>query len=1185
MPDSRNHNLLCGALALHNDLVRGDQLNDALDTWVETPTQSLVDILLAQQAIDDTAHQLLGNLVQRHLSVHGGTAENSLEALAIEVRFSDPLISLRQRADHHQAAGDEPPTRIVDPEQTVAAPGVSVSFAEPITTPGDRFNVLRLHGKGGIGKVSVAQDTELHREVAFKELQQRFADDTNSRGRFLREAEITGNLEHPGIVPVYGRGEYPDGRPYYAMRLIQGERLQDAADRFHQESGSWSARTFRQLLAHFLDVCHVIEYAHSRHVLHRDVKPTNIMLGKFGETLVVDWGAAKAIGTDEDLGAGTESVLLPAADRDTAATEMGSTIGTPSYMSPEQARGDHTEVGPASDVYNLGATLYYLLAGGAPIRGTDLTRIVQQVQTGDFPEPREVNPQIPGALNAICLKAMALEPRNRYTSAALLADDVERYLADETTTVYHEPVLASWQRWMRRHPAVTATGAATLVLGLASAITLTSVVASSNRLLATKNSELETANRAERTAWIETDQRRQEAEQAQIQAQRAQEVAENARQKSQAILTFLKDDILAAARPDDGAGGLGVNTTIRAALDAAEPQIAPDFNNAPDVELAMRDILGTSYTKLGEATKAVSQLQTAHKLAVREFGKQHPTTLSILSHLATAQQAAGQLEIALPLHQQVLQTQRDQLGPQHRLTLKAMNDLAVAYDDAGQPAEAIKLHEQVLQAYKTILGPSDRETIASMGNLGVVYRSVGRLTEALQIHEEAVRLAQQEWGLRDLGTITAMQYLAVDYADAERFPEAVTLYRQVLAHRQELLGTDHPRTLGVMNNLAEAYRLSGKLADAIPLWEAAFKQFQRKLGPAHPNTLATLNNLATGYRSSGRASEALMLFETNLGQLRNKLGADHPNTLGAMNNLASTYRSAGRLQDAASMFQQARQGLEAKLGPQHPNTLLVMFNLGNTLLAGKQYRQALALFTQVREAASEPWGPEHRVTLAAWKGEANVHDAQKRWAEALAIYARLLPLQESRLGAQNPATQTIRLAAARLYLVTGQAEQGFPLVAQWVEIQREQMAQQPLHFARQLAPVCHDLLQSKQFSQAAGYLRECLQLHQQHLPQAWVTADVQSMLGAALLGQGQRLLDSDRAAAVKQFEAAEPLLLESVAALEKSLESPHPPATHRVTTAIRRLIALYQSWEKPAAVAAWRARLPQPAEVPPGPRP
>ena len=288
MTDSRNHNLLCGALALHNDLVRGDQLNDALDTWVEGPDQPLTDILLQQQAIDDAAHQLLGSLVQRHLSVHGGTVENSLEALAIEVQFSDPLISLRQRADQHQSADDESPTRIVDPEQTVVAPRVSDSFAEPTATQADRFNVLRLHAKGGIGKVSVAQDTELNREVAFKELQQRFADDTDSRSRFLREAEITGNLEHPGIVPVYGRGEHPDGRPYYAMRLIQGERLQDAADRFHLGTGRCSGREFRQLLTHFLDVCQVIEYAHSRHVLHRDIKPTNVMLGKFGETLVVD---------------------------------------------------------------------------------------------------------------------------------------------------------------------------------------------------------------------------------------------------------------------------------------------------------------------------------------------------------------------------------------------------------------------------------------------------------------------------------------------------------------------------------------------------------------------------------------------------------------------------------------------------------------------------------------------------------------------------------------------------------------------------------------------------------------------------------------------------------------------------------------------------------------------------------
>jgi serine/threonine protein kinase len=201
--------------------------------------------------------------------------------------------------------------------------------------------------------VFVALDEELHREVALKEIQDRHADSQESRARFVLEAEITGGLEHPGIVPVYGLGVYPDGRPFYAMRFIKGDSLQDAIDRFHagrsrepSETGENAARlaaptfhslAFRQLLRRFVDVCNAVSYAHSRGVLHRDLKPANVMLGKYGETLVVDWGLAKLRGAPD---AGTEEQLLqPASASGTAATLPGSAIGTPQYMSPEQAAG------------------------------------------------------------------------------------------------------------------------------------------------------------------------------------------------------------------------------------------------------------------------------------------------------------------------------------------------------------------------------------------------------------------------------------------------------------------------------------------------------------------------------------------------------------------------------------------------------------------------------------------------------------------------------------------------------------------------------------------------------------------------------------------------------------------------------------------------------------------------------
>ena len=291
--------------------------------------------------------------------------------------------------------------------------------------------------------------------------------------RFVREAEITGRLEHPGIVPVYGLGEYADGRPEYAMRFIEGESLRTAINRHHAVGVDSAldpaarALALPSLVRRFLDVCNAVSYAHSRGIVHRDIKPSNIMLGPFGETLLVDWGLAKPIRRPEDAAGELQTTLRPSYRGGEGSPTVGA-IGTPSYMSPEQAAGANDQVSFASDIYGLGATLYTLLTGVAPFQAEsdDARAILVRVRSGGFLKPHELNPAVPLALEAVCLKAMALEQEHRYKSARDLGQDIERWLADAPVSVYREPPHVRLGRWIRRHKPLVAAAAALLVCGV-----------------------------------------------------------------------------------------------------------------------------------------------------------------------------------------------------------------------------------------------------------------------------------------------------------------------------------------------------------------------------------------------------------------------------------------------------------------------------------------------------------------------------------------------------------------------------------------------------------------------------------------------------------------------------------------------------------------------------------------------
>jgi serine/threonine-protein kinase len=399
-PASADRNLLFGILALQMDFIDQGALVRAMNASVLDKARPLGQVLCEQGALANERRQLLDALVTEHVRQHHGDPQKSLQAVSSAHSLRDRLQDIAD-ADVQASLG------LVSAGRPAEDPKATQAFAAGVpTAAGTRFRILRPHAEGGLGEVFIALDEELHREVALKQIRARCADDPASRARFVQEAQVTGGLEHPGVVPVHGLGHYADGRPFFAMRFIRGDSLKEAIERFHKadrpgrDPGECSL-ALRGLLGRFVDVCDAIAYAHGHGVLHRDLKPDNIMLGKYGETLVVDWGLAKTVeGPAGNATEPGEATLTPNAASQASQTLMGAVVGTPAYMSLEQAAGRLDFLGLASDAYSLGATLYALLTGVTPIEDPNVGTILQKVQRGEITRPRKVKSGVPRPLQA-----------------------------------------------------------------------------------------------------------------------------------------------------------------------------------------------------------------------------------------------------------------------------------------------------------------------------------------------------------------------------------------------------------------------------------------------------------------------------------------------------------------------------------------------------------------------------------------------------------------------------------------------------------------------------------------------------------------------------------------------------------------------------------------------------------------
>ncbi len=763
-----DRDLLLAALGLQTDLISRDALIAGVTAWARDKARPLGQVLREQGALAADTRDLLETLAEKHLALHGRDAARSLAALTAA---PDVAETLRQIRDPDVQANLTRLTSVPWESAPRAAP--TPGPAAPSAT-GPRYRVLRAHAEGGLGKVFVARDEELGREVALKEIKPQYADHPDSRSRFLLEAEVTGGLEHPGIVPVYGLGAYPDGRPYYAMRFIKGDDLKDAIQRFHEADTSGRdpgerSLALRQLLRRFVDVCNAVGYAHSRGVLHRDLKPGNVMLGKYGETLVVDWGLAKAVGRTGPDRFGPELTLRPDAAGAVTATHAGAAVGTPAYMSPEQADGCVDSLGPASDIYGLGAILYNLLTGQTPVRGQTVLEVLVKVKCGEVVPPRQAKPSVPPALEAVCLKALALKPEDRYASALDLGADVEHWLADEPVSAWREPPRERARRWVRRHQALVAGATAAVLVAVAALAVGVAVVSfafrNEQRARQAEQAARESAEANEQRA-LDNERQAKENEQRALEAERQAKANErralDAEQKANASLTLAlnayKELVFGVQeKMRDLPGALEVRKALLDKAVAGLDQLAREGGGAAAehttaaAHLALGDVLDQFD---GQAGKAHEAYQRAHQL-FKNLAAAEPKNVWAEYNLALSLNRLGKISLQLGQVQPALGYFQDALDRLQRLAAADPKNALVRLEwsvslerlgnvslQMGQRAEALRHYQQVLDLRQK-LAADDPKSASAQRNLSVALEKMGDVSRQLGQRAQATRYYQE----------------------------------------------------------------------------------------------------------------------------------------------------------------------------------------------------------------------------------------------------------------------------------------------------------------------------------------------------------------------------------------------------------------------------------------------------------
>jgi eukaryotic-like serine/threonine-protein kinase len=821
------------------------------------------------------------------------------------------------------------------------------------------YKLLEKIGEGGFGVVWVAdQERPVRRRVALKII--KLGMDTKEViARFGQERQALAMMDHPHIAKVLDAGATEWGRPYFVMELVRGIKITDYCDQVNLPT---DAR-----LALFIEVCQAVQHAHQKGIIHRDLKPSNILVTLHDGApvpKVIDFGVAKA------------TQQQPLTDL-TIYTQFQQMIGTPVYMSPEQAEMSGLDIDTRSDIYSLGVLLYELLTGRTPFDPADLMRqgmdeIRRAIREREPLTPSTFLRTMPVATRAtvaqhrqsdpaklmklvrrdvdwIVMKALEKDRARRYQTANGLAQDVRRFLAGEPVAAAAPSARYRFGKFARRNKAA---------LGMAMLIASILVVATCFSLRKAKIAAI-----AEKEALAKASAER------------------TAREEAEAIFVVLTE-VFQSANPKRG----GRTASISETLDGAVRKL-DTLNLQPARQLKLQATLGWTYHVLDLDREAIPLLENVRDRCVNTFGMESYESMRAVQNLARSYTAVHRRDEAVLLHERVLAFFRRVSGPDHPETLGAMIDLGNSYRMGDQRDKSLQLWNDVLRILHTkSSGPEYRHTLAGLADVARSLFAVGRWAEATRMHEQLLKLSRKLIGPEHSDTLLEMRWLANSYSNMNRREDALKLQEECLPLYRKVHGTEHPDTLWATRQLVYLYASVGLWNEAVREGVEAFELHRKVVGLGHSDTVEMMRSVAHSYGRLGRWDDAFKMLDETLSLARMTYGSENAITMEWARQVAEFYATGGRFDDAAELLAEVVKFSRKEWGPDHDSAQRDVDRLARCLERAGRLEEALPWREdEFVQSNLDSIPSTHFIILQAWLGRSTEHAATcKRLLQGIA---------------------------------------------------------------------------------------------------------------------------------------------------------------------------------------------------------